>query len=80
MQSTEQSMMAVASCSNPDRFFAESMIPHHKVRVSPCLLIEGLKALDVDMIHYTEVMHAMKRCSDSAQRAKPERHRQACSA
>ena len=35
MNNTEDSMMAVASCSNPDRFFAESMIPHHKVGAAP---------------------------------------------
>lgn len=32
MDSTEGAMMAVPSCSNADRYFAASMIPHHKVQ------------------------------------------------
>lgn len=31
MKETDSKMMAVAPCSNTDKYFAESMIPHHQV-------------------------------------------------
>jgi uncharacterized protein (DUF305 family) len=34
MKETDAAMMSVPPCSNTDRFFAESMIPHHQVRAT----------------------------------------------
>ena len=54
MMQTDDAMNGVPVCQNPDRYFAESMIPHHQV----CICIAyGITTVSVSACHNLDILH-----------------------